>query len=143
MSTDHETIFIAAPPSTVWATLTDFARWPEWTPLTVAAVEPLDDGPPRVGSRVRIKLRKVPPSVWRVTRFEQGRSFTWETESGVKASGEHTITPEDGGTRVELTATTSGLLAALFLPFSWLTTRGNVRKEAEGLKAYCERVVAP
>ena len=45
-------IDIDAPAATVWAALVDFARYPEWNPLTVKVV-----GEPRVGEAVRLTVQ--------------------------------------------------------------------------------------
>ena len=57
----------------------------------------------------------------------------------MKASGEHIIEPDGSGSKVTLVASATGLLATLFAPVAFFTTRGNVRTEAEGLKRRCER----
>ena len=134
---EREQVIIDAPPEVVWRVMTDVERWPEWTPTT-ERIERLDEGDFRLGSRARVKLKRVPASVWRVTDFQPGRAFTWETESGVKASGEHIVEPDGGGSKVTLVASATGVLATLFAPVAFFTTRGNVRIEADGLKRRCE-----
>ena len=134
---EREQISIEAPPELVWRVMTDVERWPDWTP-TVERIERLDEGEFKLGSRARVKLKRVPASVWRVTDLQPGRAFTWETESGVKASGEHIVEPEGAGSKVTLVASATGVLATLFAPVAFFTTRGNVHKEAEGLKRRCE-----
>jgi len=135
---EEHSVHIDAPPRAVWAVLMDVARWPTWTP-TMRRVERLEGGPLGAGSRVRISLRSLPPAVWRVTRFDDGRSFTWETETGARAAAAHAIAPDGGGTKLTLTASTRGLLALLLTPLTVLLTRGNVRREAQGLKRHCEQ----
>jgi hypothetical protein len=140
---ERHIIHIEAPPRDVWAVLMDVERWPDWTP-TMRRVERLDAGPFGPGSRARITLRGLPPGAWRVTQLDDGRSFTWETETGVRALAGHVIEPDGAGTKLTLTASTRGLFALLLTPVTMLLTRGHVRREAEGLKRYCEqRAAAP
>ena len=138
---EGHTLHIDAAPALVWDVLMDVERWPDWTP-TMQKVERLDSGAFGMGSEARITIRRIPPSVWRVTEFDAGRSFTWETTSGMRVSGMHSIAPEGDGTRLELEASATGVLALLMTPLFLLTTRGNVRREAEGLKRHCEQLAA-
>lgn len=77
---------VSAPAERVWQTIMDVERWPEWT-ASVTSVEKLEPGDVRVGSKVRIKQPKLPPTVWTVSRIEPGRRMEWEA----KAPGSHTI----------------------------------------------------
>ena len=69
---------IDASPEAVWALATAVTDWPAYMP-TVRSVERLDDGPLRLGASARIKQPGQPRAVWTVTRFEPGRTFTWES----------------------------------------------------------------
>ncbi len=135
--TEHS-IHIEAPPATVWATLTDVEHAPDWTP-TMTRVERLDSGPFGPTSSARIKLVGLSAVVWRVTRFDDGRSFTWVTQTGPHIVATHVVQPDGAGAKLTLGIDASGALALLFAPLiRWVSPR-NLRREAAGLKAHCER----
>jgi hypothetical protein len=54
----------------------------------------------------------------------------------------HVIEPEASGSKVTLSITTRGLLAALFAPLIVRTSRRNMQIEAEGLKRRSEVLAA-
>ena len=131
-------IDIQAPPAVVWAVWTDLERWPEWT-ASVSRVERLDSGPLAVGLRVRIRQPKFPPAVWRVTDVDEGRSFTWVSESpGARVTGSHRIEPHAGGSRATAAITFAGPVARLVGWLSRSLTERYLQLEAAGLKARSE-----
>src|SRR5262245_16896058 len=71
---------VTRPPDVVWPVLVDIERWPDWTP-SITEVERLDQSPLGIGSRVCIRQPRLKTMVWRVSEFNQGRFFTWETRS--------------------------------------------------------------
>jgi hypothetical protein len=78
---------IRAETKSVWTTLVDVERWPEWT-RSVDRVERLDDGVFGIGGRARIRQPRIPVAIWKVTEFESGRSFTWASEAfGIRSVG--------------------------------------------------------
>jgi len=131
-------IEIAAPPERVWAVMTDFARWPEWT-ASVQSIEPLDTGAVRIGWRVRIRQPKLPPAVWKLVEFEPGRQFIWRSGlPGMRVFAAHTIEPTAIGSRVTLAVNYRGLLSKLL---AWMTrdiTQRYLDMEASGLKKQSE-----
>jgi uncharacterized membrane protein len=132
-------VVVEAPTARVWDVLVDVESWPRWTP-TVTSVRRLDDGPLRVGSSARIEQPKLRPMVWTVTELVPERSFTWVARvPGVAITGEHTITRlDDGRTRLDLVATSSGPLAFLADLLAGWRTRDYVAREAAGIKAAAE-----
>lgn len=132
-------IEIDAAPETVWAVMTDVARWPEWT-TSVERAERLDDGPLSVGSRARLKQPKFPPVVWEVTELEPGRSFSWTAKNiGLTSVGEHRIAPHASqGVTVTLSLRQHGPLAPLLAALTSKLTRHYVEAEAQGLKRRSE-----
>jgi len=133
------TVHINATPEQVWGVMINVEKWPEWT-ASMKSVERLEEGPLGLESRARLRIRRAPrPGIWKVTEFTEGRSFTWENDSGgVHGVATHLIEPENGGCNVTLTVTLSGLVAMLF---GWVmagASRENVRMEVEGLKARSE-----
>ena len=130
---------IAAGPEEVWAVLVDVERWPEWT-ASMSKVERLDGGPFAVGSRVRIKQPRLPPTVWKVTALDPGQAFSWNAESpGVTTVADHRVTPAGPGVvKVTLGIRRSRPLAPVIDALFGRITRRYVAMEAEGLKRRCE-----
>jgi carbon monoxide dehydrogenase subunit G len=143
MTVEHsQTIHIEAPPETVWAVYTDVERWPEWTEA-MKKIERLDEGPLKLGSTAHVEAAGAPASVFTVTEFTDGRSFTWETKArGVKGVAFHRLGPDGDGTKVTLGVQMSGIMATLLGPMIRSIARRNVRMEAEGLKRRCESQAA-
>ena len=142
MSYFERRLHIDAPPAVVWGVLADVARWPEWT-ASMRKLVPQGGGPLGAGSRVLVTMRGTPGSVWRVTAYEEGRSFTWETERGVRVSAGHLIEQDGAGSKVTLSLRTSGVLAALFSLVIRPMSRRNMQLEAEGLKHRSEERARP
>jgi carbon monoxide dehydrogenase subunit G len=138
--TEHS-IHIEATPAAVWAVLTDVEHSPAWTP-TMSKVERMDSGPFGPTSRARVKLVGFPATVWRVTQFDDGHSFTWVAETGPHVVATHVVEPDGAGTKLTFGIDTSGALALVFSPLlRWVSPR-NIRREAAGLKAHCERAAS-
>jgi len=130
---------IRAETKSVWATLVDVERWPEWT-RSVDRVERLDHGAFGIGSRARIRQPRIPVAVWKVTEFESGRSFTWVSEAfGIRSVGTHLLEPRSEGTvSLTLTLAQTGWLARLVRSRAEKTAREYLAMEAQGLKRRCE-----
>lgn len=130
---------IDAPPEAVWALATAVTDWPTYMP-TVRSVERLDDGPLRLGSSARIKQPGQPRAVWTVTRFEPGRTFTWESpRRGHAFAGTHTVTSDGTGSLntlgLELTGPLAPVLGRLLAPLM----RRVLRTENACFKARAEQ----
>jgi uncharacterized membrane protein len=131
-------IDIQAPPDTVWAVWSDLERWPEWT-ASVSRVERIDPGPLAIGLRARVHQPKFPPATWRVIALEEGRGFTWVSESpGARVTASHWIEPHAGGSRATSAITFAGPIALLVGWLSRSLTERYLRLEAAGLKARSE-----
>jgi uncharacterized membrane protein len=138
MRTFEATIEVAAPPSRVWAIMSDIERWHEWT-ASITSVQRLDDGPIRVGSKAGVKQPRLGGSVFEVTAWHSDRGFDWVTSSpGLQGLGRHLIEPTAGGSRVTLSVTFSGPLAGLVAMFFGGLTKRYIKLEAEGLKRRAE-----
>ena len=137
MSYIERVVHVDASPADVWAVMMDVERWPEWT-SSITRVVPEDSSPIGTGSRYRVSASGVPTATFCVSQFIEGRSFTWGTESGVRADAGHVIEPEGNGSKVTLSITTRGLLGALFAPLIMRAARRNMQIEAEGLKRRSE-----
>ena len=136
----HQTeIEIDAPAATVWAVMSDVARWPEWT-ASIRKVRRLDDGEFRVGSRARINQPKLMPATWTVDALESGRSFSWSTRSpGLHIVGHHVVEPLGGDrSKVTLTTVANGALAAVADSITGKLAQRYIETEAAGLKQRSE-----
>jgi hypothetical protein len=125
----------------VWAQITNLEAWPQWAPQ-MKRIERLDAGPLGHGSRIRVRPHGQPANVWRVTEFEEGRLFTWETSllPGLRLSGGHELTPDGDRTSTEFWLDAGGPLGALFGPILRRTVfRRNTTNATEGLRGYMEQ----
>ena len=140
MKTMSATIQIDAPPEAVWAALTDLDRYPEWNPL-------FREASGQVAAGNRVTLRSVHPANGRlmtvrpkITVADPGAELRWVSSLPGIISGEHrfTLTPADGGTRLEQSETFRGLLAAFPLKtfagaeMSFQGLNEALKKRAEG-----------
>lgn len=98
---------IERPPAEVFAFATDPARLPEWQTNTVSAV-PLEDGPLRIGSRLREVHRgpggKELESLVEVSELEPNRRFGLRMIEGpLPVDGQLRFQPSAAGTRFAFT----------------------------------------
>lgn len=132
------TIEIAAAPARVWAVLSDFENWPQWTP-SVRSVRRLDAGPVGAGNRVRICQPKFPPAVWEVTEFQPDHHFSWHSSApGIQVVATHVIEPTTTGSRVTLALHYRGWFGKLLAHLTRGITRRYLEMEANGLKRQSE-----
>jgi uncharacterized membrane protein len=138
MASESLAIDIAAPAERVWDVLLDVESWPQWTP-SMTSVKRLDPGLLRVGSRARIKQPGLPVLVWQVTDVDEGARFTWVTRSpGLSTTATHEVSEAPGGSRLTLTVTWSGPLAAVATALASKRTRRSLAQEAGGAKTRSE-----
>jgi uncharacterized protein YndB with AHSA1/START domain len=129
---------IAAPPSDVWAVLTDVEHWPDWT-ASMREITRLDTGPLRVGSTARVRQPTGRPMISTVTELACERSFTWTASvAGIRSTGYHELTPTEAGVRAVLTFTLAGPMACLGRLLAGGRIRRYVDLEAAGLKRQSE-----
>jgi hypothetical protein len=87
--------------------MTDPANLAAWQPSKVS-VEPLTDGPPRLGYRIKERTRigrREWDQVVEFTEFEPGRAFsTHIVEGSVPVDGRWTFEPDGDGSRVHFVA---------------------------------------
>jgi Uncharacterized conserved protein len=103
---------VPAPPETVWATLTDWARAPEWMP-EVASMRA--DGPLQVGTVLHFTAQGAGRTSV-VSALEAGRAITLTSERpGVRADYRYELVPGGAGTSIALVAdvATSGVMRML------------------------------
>ena len=140
MSRYARSIRIGAPPGDVWAAMVDVERWPVWA-SQFKRLERLDAGPLAAGSRVKVKPKGMPGSVWQVTEYEEGHSFTWASSlaPGIRVTGGHEVTANGNGTNAEFWLEAGGPLGRLLGPLLKRTVFSrNTRSATEGLKSHLE-----
>ena len=104
----EQTFSVARPPREVFAYMTNPDNLAAWQPSKVS-VEPLSDGPPRQGYRIKERT-KVGLRQWdqvvELTEFEPGRALsTHIVEGSVPVDGRWTFEDDDaGGSRVHFVA---------------------------------------
>jgi uncharacterized protein YndB with AHSA1/START domain len=132
-----------ASPDQVWAVLLDVAAWPSWT-RSITAVRRLDDGPLRVGSRVRVSQPGTPAMTYVVSELSRPSEFTWYAAlPGVRTVARHRLIPEaGGGTHIILDVEHLGPLARAVSAVTSRRTRRYVDLEVAGLKAASEAAAA-
>jgi uncharacterized membrane protein len=130
---------IDTPPQVMWGLATAVTDWPSYMP-TMHSVELLDDGPLHLGSRARIKQPGQRSAVWTVTRFEPGRTFTWESaRRGYTMVASHVVAAEGSGSRNTLTLTMTGPLAGVVGSLLGPLMRRVLRTENACFKARAEQ----
>jgi hypothetical protein len=95
---------IAAPPERVWAVLTDFAAYPQWTTIISQVRTRMHEG---AGIRFRIKIEATPEIGFaaRIVRCAPGRELAWRGGAPLVPSlawGEHYFRLEQGGAGTRL-----------------------------------------
>ena len=104
----EQSFTVSRPPDEVFAYMTDPANLASWQTSKVS-VEPLTDGPPRQGYRIKERT-KVGLRQWdqvvEFTEFEPGRAFsTHIVEGSMPVDGRWTLEPEGAfGSRVRFVA---------------------------------------
>lgn len=130
---------VAAPPERVWEVLVDVENWPRWTPSVTSATA-VDEGPLRIGSRVRIKQPRLPATTWTVTELSPGESFTWIAAGpGFRTTASHRLRREEAGSVVTLMIDQDGLLGRLIGRVTVGLTNRYLTMEGNGLKSQSER----
>jgi hypothetical protein len=129
----------AASPDRLWAIAGDVERWGDRLP-TVDSVRPLGSGPTGVGSTFEVRQPALPKAVWRVTDWQQGRSFTWvSTSPGIRSTAVHTVQGDGDGSRLDLSLEWSGPLAPILELLIGRKARGMVETEADTFARLAER----
>jgi len=145
MAPISESIEIDRKPEDVFAYLDDVKRHGEWQEQIVD-VQPQDDGPLRVGSRVT-ETRRVPGGdrtmTYEVTEHDSPRQSSFRVLDGpVRAVGTISIEPIGDGSRSRLTFTLEfkghGLGGKLLLPVARVQSRKQIPKDQARMKELLE-----
>ena len=145
MAPISESIEINRRPEDVFAYLDEVKRHGEWQEQIVD-VQPLDDGPLRVGSRVK-ETRRVPGGdrtmTYEVTEHEPPRQSSFRVLDGpVRAEGTISIEPIGEGSRSRLTITIDfkghGLGGKVLLPVAKAQARKQIPKDQARMKELLE-----
>ena len=133
------TVHIDAAPEKVWDAVMDVQDWPTWA-SHMKSLERQGGGPLALGSRVKVTRRGLPGSVWEVTEFEAGHSYTWTTQlaPGLRLTGGHVVEADGVGTKATFSLEASGPLSLPGAPVLSLVFGRNTRLATNGLKVYCE-----
>lgn len=132
-------IEIDAPVEKVWGLTIDVERWPSMTP-TMTAVELLDVGPVRVGSRARVVQPGQRPSTWTVTRLEPTSCFEWRTKVGtVTMTARHVLHANGSGCTNLLEVGFDGFGAGLVRRVLGGAIGRAIAQENEGFRRAAER----
>jgi uncharacterized membrane protein len=138
MASESLSTDISAARETVWRVIADVESWPQWT-TSMTAVQRLDDGQFRVGSRARVKQPGLPSMVWQVTDITEGAEFTWVTRTaGVEATAIHRLEETPAGVRLTLTVAWTGIFARVVAAMAGKQTRKYLALETAGAKARAE-----
>jgi uncharacterized membrane protein len=145
MAPISESIEIDRKPEDVFAYLDDVKRHGEWQEQIVD-VQPQDDGPLRVGSRVT-ETRRVPGGdrtmTYEVTEHDPPRQSSFRVLDGpVRAVGTILIEPIGEGSRSRLTFTLEfkghGLAGKVLLPVARTQARKQIPKDQARMKELLE-----
>jgi hypothetical protein len=144
----HTSVDIDAAPEAVWATLTDFARYPDWNPFLTRAEGELVEG-------ARLRVRLTPPGgrgmtmTPRLTVVRPARTFEWLGHVGIPGifDGRHRfeLVKTATGTMLIQRETFTGVLARLVLRAIGRRTLAGFVAMNDALKARVEHpsTVAP
>jgi len=145
MAPISESIEIDRKPEDVFAYLDDVERHGEWQEQIVA-VERQDDGPLRVGSRVK-ETRRVPGGdrtmTYEVTEHNPPRQSSFRVLDGpIRAAGTISIAPIGDGSQSRLTITIDfkghGLAGKVLLPVAKGQARKQIPKDQARMKELLE-----
>jgi hypothetical protein len=141
MSRVARTVRVKAPVSADWATLVELESWPTWA-SQFKRIDRVSAGPLRVGSRVRVRPKGMPISIWQVTAYDEGRLFTWASSlaPGLRVVGGHELSPRGEATDAMFWLEAQGPLGVLVAPVLDRTLFSrNTRSATEGLRRHLER----
>jgi carbon monoxide dehydrogenase subunit G len=138
------TRYIEAPPEAVFTVIANMQNWAEAVP-DVVRVEMLSDTTTGVGTRfreTRLMKGKEATTELEVTEYVENERIRIVADTGGTIwDSVHTVTPERGGTELELSmdARPHTFLARLITPFVKPMLGKALAKDLDAVKLYCER----
>lgn len=130
---------VNAAPEEIWRLYVDVEHWPDMSEST-REVRRLDSGPFQLGSEAMVSQPGLPPTRWRVTDFDPGRSFTWETaNTGLATSvGWHTVEANGAGSVITIGLRVRGPLGAVTGALFGRRIQRSITMEMEGFRRTAE-----
>jgi len=133
-------VFALARPDVVWQILAELEHWSDWTP-TMTEIKPLTNSGLTVGARYRVVQPKLRPAIYEVTECVPNQTLTWiQKFPGGVMIADHRLSPHHGGTEIELSFSSEGLLATIIGKMFSKTISDYVASETESLKNRSERL---
>ena len=138
------TRYIEAPPESVFTVIADIGNWAKAVP-DVIKIEMLSDITTGVGTRfreTRLMKGKEATTELEVTEYLANQRIRIVADAGGTVwDSVHTVTPERGGTELELSmdARPHTFLARLITPFIKPMLTKALAKDMDAVKVYCER----
>lgn len=128
-------------PDRLWLLVSEVEQWGDRLPTftSVRALEPWRDV--GVGSRFEVRQPRLPASVYEMTEWTPGRTFTWVAHApGITTTATHTVSAREGGSVVDLALEWSGPLAAVVRMLLGRRAQAMVESEAETMCRLAEQV---
>ena len=135
-----ERFVTSAGPDLVWSVLADVEHWRDWTP-TVVEIKPVNGTELAVGARYRVMQPKLRPAVYEVIEYVPNQRFMWvQKVPGGTMIADHRLAPRNGGTEVELSFRSEGLVANIVGSIFSKMIGEYVAIEARSLKAHSDNL---
>ncbi len=129
---------VNADPATVWKTVVEVERWPEFMGH-IDAVRRHDGEQLGMGSTATLSQPRLPDAVWTVDEFVPETSFRWSARLlGMDWSANHVVEPAQGGTSLTLSISVAGWPARLLKPFLERAAKHALAQEIAGFRAASE-----
>jgi uncharacterized protein YndB with AHSA1/START domain len=146
MPTAVTTVIVRKSPEVVFDYLADISKHGEWSPKAYTATK-VTDGTVGVGTKYRsvgwLPNDSKHENEVEVTAFERPRRFAWTaTDQGQAFKSEFTLTPTNGGTRVERVTDMpkpTGFLGVVFPVIFTFLVKPDIQK---GLNAFRDKAEA-
>ena len=135
----EQSINIEAPQDKAWAVVSDVERWPERT-ASVTSVELQNNPPFGLSSIALVRQPKLPPTKWRVTRFDPPEFFEWVAKSPINTTiaGHRVTATGDATCRLTLTLEWKGIATPILALLYKNLTHRYLTMECEGMKRAAE-----
>lgn len=133
-----QTLVIHTLPENIWRVWMAVDEWPLWTD-TILSIKKLSPGSLQTDSRVLIEQPKLAKAVWKITKFEPVKQFTWsKTNLLLRIDAIHALELTSDGCIVTLVIKFSGLFANLINKKTCALVDSYLVRESQNLKQFCE-----